>query len=379
MIYLDNNASTQLHPEIKKTLFDFLLSDYGNPSSPHSYGNFSRGIVEEARMKVANLLNTDPYHVIFTSSGSEANNMILKSSIINSKPRVIISSVEHSSIRKTCEYLASLDIEITTIPVDDKGIINLEILQKEIMKGASLVSIQWVNNETGVIQPLQQIIDICRKNGVKIHTDAAQALGKISIDLKKVDVDFLTITGHKVHALQGIGALYAKKLNSLVRMIHSGYEEYELRGGTENVLGILSFGKATELRLHKFEDINVAIKKMRDDFEQRLCNKFPEIRINGSVETRAGNTTNLLFPDIEGRALMAQLNRGGVICSQTSACTTQIPEPSHVLVAMGLSIDEAFASLRFSFSELNSEKDEIKAVEIIEKVYSRLKLMKDYF
>lgn len=379
MIYLDNNASTQLLLDVQKAIWDLLSSDFGNPSSPHSYGTYARSVIEDARIKVAALLNSDPYHLIFTSSGSEANNMVLKTLLEEEGSTLLVSSVEHSSIRKTCDFLLSHGVKIKTISVDRSGIIDLDLLAKELKNGISLVSIQWVNNETGVIQPLEEIIKLCRLYNVRIHTDAAQALGKLELDVKNLDVDFLSVTGHKLHALQGVGAVYAKHMNSLVRMIHSGYEEYELRGGTENVIGILSFGKAAELRSQKIEKVNSSIKRMRDEFEQRLCERFPEICINGSVYSRVSNTTNLMFPEIDGRALMAQLDREGLICSQTSACTTQIPEPSHVLTAMGLSVSEAFSSLRFSFSELNTHEDVGVAVDIVSNIYSKLKLMKEFF
>lgn len=380
MIYLDNNASTQILPEIRTEISEFLFSNYGNPSSPHSYGTYARRVIEESRNNIADALKTDPYHIIFTSSGSESNNMILKTILnLNPMPNLIISSIEHSSIRKTCEFLISKGVKILIVPVNNDGLLDLEILKNYLKKGPSFVSLQWVNNETGVIQPMEDIAKLCHSYNAVIHTDAAQAYGKIVVNINEIDLDFISFTGHKIHALQGVGAVYAKNMKSLTRMIHSGYEEYELRGGTENVLGILSFGKASEIRFQEFDKKIIFMKKMRDDFERMLCRQFPELHINGIVDSRVCNTTNLLFPGIDGRALMAQFDREGLICSQTSACTTQIPEPSHVLLAMGLNIDDAFSSLRFSFSVLNTDEDVINAVGIVSKVYNRLKAMKDFF
>lgn len=380
MIYLDNNASTQLLPEIRETISDFLKNgNYGNPSSPHSFGRFSREIIEKSRFKIGDLIGTTPYHIIFTSSGSEANNMVLKSLIKNNESVLLTTDVEHSSIIKSCNYLVSLGKKVNRIPVNKNGIINLEKFETLLKLGCNLVSIQWVNNETGVIQPIEEIIRIAHSYGVLVHTDGAQALGKIPIDIENLDVDFFTATGHKMHALQGIGFVYAKNINLLMNLIHSGYEEFELRGGTENTLGILSLGKASELRLKSFISIDSKMINMRNSFEKSICNNCPEIKINGKIDSRVSNTSNLLFPEIDGQAMIAQLNLAGIICSQTSACSSQIPEPSHVLTAMGLSVKNAFSSLRFSFSELNTQDELHIATEKICKVYKKLISFKNFY
>lgn len=272
-----------------------------------------------------------------------------------------------------CENLIENGVSVEFLSVDSSGLINLDDLEKAVKSEKAIVSIQWVNNETGVIQPVSDIAAICKKYQCLVHTDAAQALGKIQLDDIDFDPDYLTITAHKINGPQGVGAIYAKDVKKLTALVVSGTEESGKRGGTENLLGIVGFGKACEIRKR---DYNESIKKMRecrDAFEGVINRSLPKLNINGDKSKRICNTTNIQFTGVDGRAMVGQLDNMNVICSQTSACVSQIPEPSFVLTAMGLEEEEAFSSLRFSFSSLNTIDEAKNAAEKVIEVYRKLK------
>ena len=373
-IYLDNNATTQPLPLVRDEMMRALGKDFGNASSAHSTGERARKHLAEARDNVAELIGGDPSNLIFTGSGTEANNLVLMSCLTkkNKPSQIVTSSVEHSSILKTCDHFLGKGTDVLFLNVDPSGLINLQQLEDAISGATSLVSIQWVNNETGVIQPIEEISQICRSKGVLFHTDAAQAIGKIEVNVESLPIDFLTLTGHKFHAPSGVGAIYAKNLNALSPLMFGGPQELGLRPGTENLSGIVGIGKAAELRKANFLNVKRKTTEMRDSFEEKILQNIPNSKINGHPKDRTGNSTNILFNGINGQALVVRLDQMGIRCSQSAACTNMKPEPSHVLRAMGLSEEEAYSSVRFSFSEQNTFEEIEKAVNTILEVCEKL-------
>jgi len=365
-IYFDNNATTQALPEVIEAVKGVPGSEFGNPSSAHSTGNRARYYLNWSREQVGNLIGSDPVQVIFTGSGTEANSLVLYSCLqSNPAKKLLTTPVEHSSILKLAQGLSANGDEVIWLDVDEMGHLDLDVLQSKITSETALVSIQWVNNETGVIQPIREISEICKQKGVLLHVDAAQAVGKIKINIQNYSIDFLTFTGHKIHGPQGVGGLYAKDLNLIKPLILGGPQEFGLRAGTENLPGIVGMGKAAELRKESFTKATKVMLDVRDFFESELFKKIPNVKINGDVNHRICNTSNVLFNGIDGQALVARLDHDGIRCSQSSACTNQRPEPSYVLRAMGLSEAQAFSSVRFSFSELNETEEVSMAIASI--------------
>ena len=374
-IYLDNNATSRPLPEVREAMLEALDAGFGNPSSAHSAGERARSRLIEAREAVAHLIGAEPCSLFFFCFSTEANNMVLSSALMRRghRTRIITTNVEHSSIKKYCKYLEAQSADIVYLPVDRLGHISLSILEKEISsKKVDLVTIQWVNNETGVIQPIADIGNICQRYGVPLHTDAAQAVGKIRMQIDNMPIDFLSVSGHKFHGPQGIGVIYAKAPKSLYPILWGGPQEFGMRPGTENLPGIVGIGKAAELRSKRFDTVTNRVQELRDIFELSVLRLVPNVEVNGDRTRRVHNTTNLLFRDIEGQALVARLDQLGIRCSQSSACTNQIPEPSYVLRSMGLSYDEAFSSIRFSLSEYTTRQEIDYTVEQIKEICSAL-------
>ncbi len=367
-IYLDNNATTRPLPEVREAILEALGVGFGNPSSAHSVGDRSREHVRRAREVVADLIGADRSQLVFTSGGTESNNMVLASAVMKSRkdPCVITTTVEHSSMLNMCEYLESQGVHVVYLDVDRKGNLDLKELESSISPNTVLVSIQWVNSETGVIQPIEAIGAICLARNVPFHTDAAQAVGKLQVELSKLPIDFASFTGHKFHGPQGVGALYARRPKALHPMFFGGQQENGLRAGTENVPGIMGLGKAAELRFRRLKELLEGLGSTRDHFERFLLSKVPNASVNGDPQNRICNTTNILFSGIDGQALVARLDQEGIQCSQSSACTNQRPEPSYVLRAMGLSEADAYSSVRFSVSQENSiEEVQMAAAKIV--------------
>ena len=374
-IYLDNNATTRPLPEVQDSMLDVFRNSFANASSAHSFGRKSLKLIVSARDSVANLVEALPEQVIFTSSGTEANNQVLMSCELNSQvqPHIVTSVVEHSSILKMCEHLEASGIaEVTYLPVNSSGLVSIEDLKNSLTNRTSLVSIQWVNNETGVIQDVATIGGVCQDVGVLFHSDVAQALGKIEIDFAALSADFITFTAHKIHGPQGVGGIVVRDAGQISPLLYGGSQELGLRPGTENLAGIVGFGVAVSLRRENFTGAVDHTLLCRDQFENRLLETGIPIVINGGVSRRVCNTSNIQFKGVEGLALFAQLDARGVICSQSSACTNQRPEPSYVLKAMGLSEDEAYASVRFCFSQDNTLDEVRRAVFLIKEIYENL-------
>ena len=374
-IYLDNNATTKPLPEVREEVYKILGNEFGNPSSAHSTGERARRYLANARNRVAELIGSSPSKITFTSSGTESNNMAFYSCTRDKgkKCRVITSTVEHSSIRKMCSYLCINGVEIKLIRVDSKGLVNLEELKKMINEYTTLVSIQWANNETGVVQPVTEIGEICRESGVPFHTDAAQAVGKMEMRVEDLPLDFLSFTGHKFHGPQGAGAIYSRDKFMLAPIMFGGFQEEGFRPGTENLPGIVGLGKAAELRKKDLIKLISYMKELRDRFEAMVLDFIPGTRVNGDIKNRICNTTNIMFGGIDGRKLVRELDKVGVRCSQSSACTNFEVSPSYVLCSMGLSEKDAYSSIRFSFSVENTYEEIDRAVALIRNLCDELR------
>lgn len=378
-IYFDNNATTRPLAEVRRAMFAALDEGFGNPSSDHARGQRARDALHHARTAVAALVGAASSQIIFAGSATEANNVILASSVaraVGGARRILASSIEHSSVLKTCGHFTQRGVEVAYLPVDAAGVVDLDALNRQLRTRAALVSVQWANNETGVVQPIAEIGELCRHHGVPLHVDAAQAVGKVNMDLAALPIDFASLTAHKMHGPVGVGAIYARTLADLRPMTFGGPQELGLRPGTENLPAIVGFGIAAESRRERFAAVERQLRALRDVFEERIASLVPGVYINGHAAERLSNTTNLRFDGVDGQALVARLDQAGVRCSQSSACTSRHPEPSYVLRAMGLSSDQAWSSVRFSFGEYNRLEEAATAAELIADICERLRTFK---
>lgn len=355
LIYFDNNATTQVDPEVFEAMIPYLTTAYGNPSSAYGFGRNVRQAVERAREQVAALLGAEPREIIFTSCGTESDNTAISSALHTTGGRhLITSAVEHSAVKNHAEHLERLGYAVTYLPVSPDGSLDLEALRAAIRPDTALVSLMWANNETGVLFPIEEIGAICRERGVLFHTDAVQVPGKIPINTASLPVDFLSISGHKFHAPKGVGALYVRRRKKFVPYLIGGHQEKGRRGGTENVASIVGMGRAAELALDRLTEEQTRVRDMRDTFEKRILAEISGVSINGNINARLPNTSNLAFEGVEAEALLMQLDAIGVCASAGSACTTGSLEPSHVLRAMALPRERALGSVRFSFCHQNT-------------------------
>ena len=375
MIYLDNNATTAIDPQVLDAMLPYLKEQYGNPSSAYSFGKKVARAVENAREQVAALLHCDPAEIVFTSCGTESDNTAVQSTLWIDRDRkhIITSKVEHSAILRQAEALARRGYEITWIEVDERGLPDLAALEEAIRPDTAIVSLMWANNETGVLFPIAEIAAICQRKQTIFHTDAVQAVGKVPIDLRAGNIQFLALSGHKLHAPKGVGALYVNRRTRFNPFLIGGSQEEKRRGGTENTASIVALGKAAELALEHLNEENTRVRDLRDRFEQDVMKRISEVRINGDTEHRLPNTANLAIEGADSEALLMLLDQKGVCCSAGSACTAGSLEPSHVLRAMGFSTDRARASLRFSFGRFNTEEEVSSAVSILATAVDRLR------
>ena len=357
--YFDNNATTRVAPEVVDTMIPFLREFWGNPSSAYRFGAEVHQHVEAARAKVAELLNADSREVVFTSCGTESNNSAIHSALtLNpNKRHVVTTAVEHSANINFCEYLQKRGYEITFLPVEADGSLDLHTLERSIRPDTAIVSAMWANNETGVLFPVEEIAAICRSKGVLSHTDAVQTPGKLKVDVKALGVDFLSLSAHKLHAPKGIGMLFVKRRTKYQPYVIGGHQENGRRGGTENVANIVGFGRAAELAMASLQDENTRVRAMRDRLESTLLSTIPNTIRNGSRDNRLPNTANLCFEFVEAEAVLLKLDLFGICASSGSACTTGSLDPSHVLSAMGLTPMRARGSVRFSLGIYNTEED----------------------
>lgn len=374
LLYLDNNATTQPDPAVVEAMLPWLTEHYGNPSSAYRIGKTAAQAVATAREQVAALIGAEPSEILFTSCGTESINTAIHSACSQSldHTHLVTSTVEHSATLKLADHLAKRGFEISRIPVDGSGHLDLSLLEQTLHADTALVSLLWANNETGVLFPVQQIAEICRAKRVSFHVDAVQAVGKLPVNVKDLGVSMLSLSGHKLHAPKGVGALYLSKrlrYNPLLR----GSQESARRGGTENVASIVALGKAAEIALDHIAEEQTRVRRFRDEFEQTLLRQIPGASVNGDPINRLPNTTNLSFEGIESEGALLLLDERGICCSAGSACTTGSVHPSHVLKGMGMSNERARASLRFSFGRFNRADEASKAAQAVIEVVRKLR------
>lgn len=374
--YLDNNATTRVAPEVFEAMVPYLTEYYGNPSSAYAFGSQVSGAVQKAREQVASLLNCDPKEIIFTSCGTESDNAAMWSALQSTgKKHIVTTQVEHSAIMNYGEALERQGYSITWLPVNSDGTLDPKEVERAIRPDTALVSTMWANNETGVLFPIEEIAEICKAKGVLCHTDAVQTPGKIPLDLKKAKVDFLSLSGHKLHAPKGVGVLFVRRRTKFIPFVTGGGQERGKRGGTENVASIVGLGRAAELAQETLIDEQTRVKGLRDKLENSLLARLPDIYINGRRDMRLPNTTNIAFDFVEAEAVLMLLDQAGICCSSGSACTTGSLDPSHVLSAMGLTPARARGCVRFSLSHYNTEADVDKAIQIIPPIIEKLRAM----
>ncbi|MGH1521742.1 MAG: cysteine desulfurase family protein [Nitrosopumilus sp.] len=379
MIYLDNAASTQIHDDVLNSMLPYLKEQYGNPSSIHRYGRLAHKAIEKARKQIASLINADPTEILITSGGTESNNTVLQYIRKNfASGQIITSSIEHDAVLEPCKHLSADGFDVNYIPVDSSGTVILSDLKNQISKKTSLVSIMFGNNEVGTIQPISEIAKICNSNSILFHTDAVQAVGKISIDVKELGLDFLSISSHKLYGPKGIGALYVKHGTDLTPFILGGGQENGLRSGTENVANIVGFGKACEITKTYLSEHASFVKKLRDNLIERILSEIPEVRINGNPEHRLPNNAHFTFLGVNGEDLIIKLDENGIAASTGSACSVNTQKASHVLQAMGFSYEEITGSLRLTVGIFNNQKEIEQTVNILKNVICELRSFSPY-
>lgn len=355
--YFDYNATTPVAPEVLEAMLPFLTEHWGNPSSAYSFGHELARPIDEARTKVAALINADPREIVFTSCGTESNNAALNSALAvrPDKRHVLTTAVEHSATIKFCQSLQKRGYEVTSLPVSPAGALDLGLLEHSIRPETAIVSAMWANNETGLLFPIPDIAAICRSKGVLFHTDAVQALGKIPVDVRAADVDFLSMSAHKLHAPKGIGALYIKRQTRFQPYVIGGGQERGRRGGTENVANMVAFGRAAELASASLPANATRLAGLRDRLESEILARIPGSARNGDAAPRLPNTTNIAFEGVEAEGILLLLDQAGICVSSGSACTTGSLDPSHVLLAMGCSAARARGSIRFSLGRYTQD------------------------
>ena len=372
-IYLDNNATTPLLPDVFEAMRPYFGEQFGNASSIHHHGQQTRAAVEDARESVAALLGCRAAEIVFTSGGTEADNLAI-AGLIAAGDHVITSSIEHHAVLLSCRHLEEIGAEVTVLPVDGRSVIDPSDVGRALRPNTKLISVMMANNETGVLQPVEKIGAIAAEAGVYFHTDAVQAFGKVAIDVKRIGCQALSISGHKIHAPQGVGALYVQKGTKIHPLFYGGRHERSLRAGTENVAGIVGMGKAAQLAkqgLDRGDDKKMAA--MRDRLQQGILAQVEEAGVNGSGVMRVPNTANIHFDHIDGEALVIALDLKGLAVSTGAACSSGALEPSHVLLAMGLRRDQARASIRFSLGRQTTNEDIDFALALVAETVARLR------
>lgn len=374
-VYLDNNATTRVAPEVVEEILPYFSDYYGNPSSMHYFGGQVEKKVVEAREKVAQLLNCDPAEIIFTSCGTESDSTAIMGTLgsFPDKRHVVTSRVEHPAVLNLVRHLSKNGCDAAELPVDRKGNLSINDAEEAITDTTAVVSIMYANNETGVVFPIEEIGQIVKSRGAVFHTDAVQAVGKIPLDMRKSTIDLLSLSGHKLHAPKGIGALYIRKGTKLTPFIIGGHQERGRRAGTENVPYIIGLGKAAELARRNMQDENTRVKDLRDRLEAELIKRCPDVQVNGDPTNRLPNTTNISFEYVEGESILLLLSEQGIAASSGSACTSGSLEPSHVLRAMGVPFTYVHGSLRLSLSIYNTDEEIDFTIAAIPPVIKRLR------
>jgi len=380
-VYLDNNATTMVASEVLDEMLPYFHDFYGNPSSMHSFGGQVARKLTEARQRVAALLGADPEEIIFTSCGTESDNTAITSALANNpaKNHIITSRVEHPAVKVLCEHLAQKGYRVTMLPVNAEGLLDMDEYEASLTPDTAVVSIMWANNETGVIFPVEEAAHLARERGIPFHTDAVQAVGKIPINMKSNSIDMLSLSGHKLHAPKGVGVLYVRKGTRFSPFLIGGHQEKGRRGGTENVPSIIALGKACELAAGNMEKENSHVRSLRDRLEAELLKAIPQSKVNGSIEKRLPNTTNISFEFIEGESILLLMDQYGICASSGSACTSGSLQPSHVLRAMGVPYTMAHGSIRFSLSVYNTTEDIDLVIKELPPIIAKLRVLSPYW
>ncbi len=380
IVYLDNNATTMVAEEAREEMLPYLGRLYGNPSSMHTFGGQVHRKIETAREQVAALINADPEEIIFTSCGTESDNTAVMSAILSRPGRrhIITTRVEHPAVLNFCKTMARRGFRVTFLPVDKLGRLNPDELSEAITDDTAIVSIMYANNESGVIFPVHEITDIVKSRGALFHTDAVQIAGKIQVDVKKLQCDMMSLSGHKMHAAKGVAALYVKRGTRFEPYIIGGHQEAGRRGGTENVASIAGFGKAAELAKGHVDSGSSKMKDLRDRLQQGLLDTCPGARVNGDPLNRIPNTLNISFEYVEGEAILLRLNEYNICASSGSACTSGSLEPSHVLRAMGVPFTAIHGSVRFSLSRYTTEEEIDFVLEKTPPIIKELRALSPY-
>jgi len=381
-IYLDHAATTYVRAEVLEEMSPFFASIYGNPSSIHSFGREARKAVETAREQVAKALNAQPNEIFFTSGGTEANNWALKGIAAANKAKgnhIITSMIEHHAVLHTCENLEKKGFEVTYLPVDDNGLLTAEQVKAAITDKTILISIMSANNEIGTLQPIEEIGKVAADNGIYFHTDAVQSIGSVKLDVKAMNIDALSLSAHKFYGPKGVGALYLKKGVKIDNLFHGGAQEKNRRAGTENISGIVGLGKAIELADANIIQYAQRMESLRDMMIKGIMDKVKFVRLNGHDTKRLPGNANLSFEFIEGESLLLSLDMKGIAASSGSACTSGSLDPSHVLLAIGLSHEIAHGSLRLTFGDTNTEQDVEYVLDVLPDIVNRLRDMSPLF
>jgi len=379
-VYLDNNATTQVADEVREAMLPYFSEFYGNPSSMHTFGGQVHRKIEVAREQVASLISAEPEEIIFTSCGTESDNTAIMSALesMPQKKHILTTRVEHPAVLNFCKAMYRKGYKITFLPVDKLGGLSLEDLKESITDDTAVVSIMYANNESGVIFPMDEIAEIVKTRGALLHTDAVQAAGKIPLDVKKLPVDMMSVSGHKVHAPKGVGALYVKRGTGFSPYIIGGHQETGRRAGTENVASVIGFGKACELAGKHLRDEDMRVRALRDRLEQGLLQSCPDTRVNGDIKNRLPNTSNISFEFVEGEAILLRLNEYNICASSGSACTSGSLEPSHVLRSMGVPFTAIHGSVRFSLSVYTTGEDIDLVLGIMPEIIKELRELSPY-
>lgn len=384
IIYMDNNATTRIAPEVIDAMMPFLNDCYGNPSSMHTFGGQVGRALEEARAKIADLLGADPDEIVFTSCGTESDSTAILSALqtFPEQRHVVTTRVEHPAVKNLCESLTQLTghkHRITRLMVEADGTLDLDSYQEALTEDTAIISVMWANNETGVIFPVEEMAAMAKEHGILFHTDAVQAVGKIPINMKDNQIGFLSLSGHKLHAPKGVGVLYVRKGTPFVPFLNGGHQEHGRRGGTENVASIVALGRACQLAGEMMEEENTRVRGLRDKLEKGLLTSIPKSMLNGHPTDRLPNTTNVSFEYVEGEAILLHMNQYDICASSGSACTSGSLEPSHVLRAMGVPFTAAHGSIRFSLSIYNTEDEVDFVLEKMPAIIANLREMSPFW
>lgn len=380
-VYMDNNATTQVAPEVLEAMLPYFTELYGNPSSMHSFGGQVMKEVRQAREKVAALLGASPEEIIFTSCGTESDNAAIRSALASNpdKRHIVTSRVEHPAVRALCAHLGAQGYRVTELPVDSEGRLDMEQYRKALTPDTAIVTLMWANNETGVIFPIEKAAEMAKGRGILFHTDAVQAVGKIPINLSATKIDMLSLSGHKLHAPKGIGVLYVRKGTKFSPLLIGGHQERGRRGGTEATPSVIGMGVAAELAAKNMDYENTFVRGLRDRLENTLLKSVANTKVNGDRQSRLPNTTSISFEFVEGEGILLMMDEFGICASSGSACTSGSLQPSHVLRAMGIPFTMAHGSIRFSLSVYNTEQEVDFVLEKAPPIIETLRSMSPYW